>query len=121
LASTLISGYVGCALYNYFRDYDAVTGRFIQSDPIGLDGGLNTYLYANANPLPYADPLGLETGAAFRAINRYDSGPRGEAAGCDTTCEPSDQVSFRIESTPCQMGDAMCGIALRNAGFAPPY
>jgi RHS repeat-associated protein len=49
--------------YNYFRDYDPVTGRYIQSDPIGLDGGLNTYLYANAKPLRYTDPDGRQPGA----------------------------------------------------------
>lgn len=45
--------------YNYFRDYDPVTGRYVESDPIGLDGGLNPYLYAEGNPLAYFDPYGL--------------------------------------------------------------
>lgn len=46
--------------YNYFRDsYAPDVGRYIESDPIGLEGSLNGYLYGNANPLTYTDPLGL--------------------------------------------------------------
>lgn len=46
--------------YNYFRDYDPSTGRYIESDPIGLMGGISTYAYANSGPLGAIDPLGLK-------------------------------------------------------------
>ena len=46
--------------YNYFRDYDPQVGRYIQSDPIGLAGGLNTFAYAYNNPTNFIDSLGLE-------------------------------------------------------------
>jgi RHS repeat-associated protein len=45
--------------YNYYRDYDPAVGRYEQSDPLGLGGGLNTYGYTSDSPLGTVDSLGL--------------------------------------------------------------
>jgi RHS repeat-associated protein len=46
--------------YNYFRDYDPAIGRYVESDPIGLAGGLNTFAYVDNEPTGAIDLLGLK-------------------------------------------------------------
>ena len=65
--------------YNYQRDYDPIVGRYAQSDPIGLLGGVGTYGYVAGSPLSIVDPDGRQA-RAIRGYNPpgYMQGPSGE-------------------------------------------
>jgi RHS repeat-associated protein len=69
---------------NWHRDYDPTLGRYIEADPIGLDGGGNVFAYVEGNSVNAIDPLGLEKINIFpgsedirrRANRSYDKLPR---------------------------------------------
>jgi RHS repeat-associated protein len=66
---------------NMQRDFDPQTGRYIESDPIGLDGGVNTYSYVFSNPLSLVDPSGLKVEVRCRTVgNPNNPGSRAGAA-----------------------------------------
>ena len=56
---------------NFFRDYDPVTGRYIESDPLGWQGGLNFFGYSDATPTAKIDPLGLVCRPLYSFISPF--------------------------------------------------
>ncbi len=73
--------------YNYMRDLDPETGRYIESDPIGLESGVNTYAYALGRPTALFDSYGLDVGVgALPAAGAAAKGVRSLCAVFPEAC-----------------------------------
>jgi RHS repeat-associated protein len=87
--------------YNYRRFYDTQTGRYITQDPIGVEGGINQYKYAQADPVNLSDPTGecpmcityalcvaqcMLEDAATNAITGQCNNLGDSAKGCAASC-----------------------------------
>ena len=103
------------------RYYDPATGRFTQSDPIGLAGGLNLYGFASGDPVNFGDPFGLKI--TLPGSESIRSALRQLAAGSQTFRRmfsgmykaPVAEIDVRIEG--CSDGRANCEAVNHGGGF----
>ena len=112
--------------YNWNRYYKVEVGKYISSDPIGLDGGLNTFLYSNANSLKYFDPKGLQSlggfeGFEFRGPEEIlasimkDRVPRIPEVSCTIKCNTLGKVMCAGVGTAASEGGPKAVLAVNAA------
>ena len=94
--------------YNYFRDYDPQSGRYIETDPVGLAGGINTYTYVKNDPLRYTDSTGAAPDQWWRPCNAS------QQEACVAQCESAGQ---EFESCAVRW---MKGDGVKKPWAAPP-
>jgi RHS repeat-associated protein len=107
--------------YNYFRTYDPTLGRYLEHDPIGLEGGWNRYGYVEGNPLANIDPYGLAEQGLSVGIGGFGGagfGKHYKFGGLGATIGVNNNGQLQVQVSVTESGGAG---AFGGAGFQIGY
>ena len=115
------------------RDYDPAVGRYIESDPLGVSAGINTYVYSDGSPILNSDPSGLLVRGSgwsnrqWSDIQNAEARIRNELAkGCsscpkgDKSCVPCSLIPLLLEKLDSVEVKAYVFPDPRDCGYTPP-
>lgn len=95
-------------LYHYkARAYDPITGRFLQTDPVGYKDDVDLYAYVKGDPTNSTDPTGLESGSvAMGCVGVCGTGPSAR--------QTQAFLNFALDSAPV-IGDIRAAISFAKS------